>query len=167
MHGLIAKAAREGGAAAVEFSLIAMLLFTLLLGILHFGLTFNRQQGLHAAAREGARLASLGNDVDDAAVFDRVRDAAPAFIIDPRWSGVGGDLDITIAGIDELGDPTVDWCKDSVSDGDGEIADERVQVTVGVTATAEDQYDFGLPLIGMVTPDLQTSATFQCEQERL
>jgi hypothetical protein len=49
----------ENGAAAVEFGLIAMLLFTLLFGILQFGLWFwCWQTGAHAA-REAARFAAV------------------------------------------------------------------------------------------------------------
>lgn len=49
----------ERGAAAVEFALILPLLVMLVFGIIQFSLAYNRTQGLHAAAREGARLASL------------------------------------------------------------------------------------------------------------
>ena len=49
----------ERGAAAVEFAMILPLLLLLVFGIVQFSLAYNRQQGLHAAAREGARIASL------------------------------------------------------------------------------------------------------------
>ena len=49
----------ESGAAAVEFAMILPLLILLVFGIVQFSLAYNRQQGLHAAAREGARIASL------------------------------------------------------------------------------------------------------------
>lgn len=156
----------QDGAAAVEFSLIAILLFSLLFGILHFGLTYSRQQGLHAAAREGARLASLGDTVGPSEVRSRVTEVAPPFIIDPRWEGDGGHLVIDIAGIDE-GDnvhPEAEFCQDH--DADGEIADERVEVAVAIDPTEQDHYNFGLPLGGVFTPNLSVAATFQCEQER-
>ena len=50
---------RERGAVAVEFAFLLPLLVVILFGIIQFGITFNRQQGIHAAAREGARLGSL------------------------------------------------------------------------------------------------------------
>lgn len=57
----------ETGAVAVEFALIAMLLFTLLFGILQFGLWFwCWQTGAHAA-REAARFAAV-EPCDDAGI---------------------------------------------------------------------------------------------------
>jgi len=52
-------AGRERGAAAVEFAILLPILILLVFGIIQFGITWNRAQGLQAAAREGARLASL------------------------------------------------------------------------------------------------------------
>ncbi|MCZ7525581.1 MAG: pilus assembly protein [Acidimicrobiia bacterium] len=49
----------ERGAAAIELALLLPLLVVIVFGIVEFSIAFNRQQGLHAAAREGARLASL------------------------------------------------------------------------------------------------------------
>ena len=64
----------ERGAVAVEFAIILPVLVILLFGIIQFALAFNRLQGLHAAAREGARIASIpGTTVSD--VNDRVGDA--------------------------------------------------------------------------------------------
>lgn len=47
------------GAAAIEFALVLPLLMMLVFGAIQFGTLFNRQQALHAAAREGARVAAL------------------------------------------------------------------------------------------------------------
>ena len=49
----------ERGAAAVEFALILPVLTILVFGIVQFSIAYNRQQGVHAAAREGARVAAL------------------------------------------------------------------------------------------------------------
>lgn len=49
----------ESGAAAVEFALILPVLLLLVFGIIYFSLYYNALQGTQAAAREGARLASL------------------------------------------------------------------------------------------------------------
>jgi len=43
----------------VEFALIMPFLLMLVFGVIQFGTLFNRQQGMHAAAREGARVAAL------------------------------------------------------------------------------------------------------------
>ncbi len=43
----------------VELAIILPVLVMLVFGIIQFGIAFNRVQGLHAAAREGARTASI------------------------------------------------------------------------------------------------------------
>jgi Flp pilus assembly protein TadG len=50
----------DSGAAAVEFSLVALILFTLIFGIIAFGFALFNQQGAVQAARESARKASIG-----------------------------------------------------------------------------------------------------------
>ena len=149
------KGEQEHGATAVEFSLIATLLFVLLFGILQFGLAYNRQQGLHAAAREGARLASLGDEVDADDVRARVREAAPGFVAD-------GDLDERTVAI-----TPADWCQ--------QATDPTVSVTVsldgegplpGLSDEELDRYRASIPVIGTFLPDFTVTATFMCETER-
>ena len=52
--------AADRGAAAVEFALVLPLLLLLVFGIIDFGRAINAQITLTQAAREGARLAALG-----------------------------------------------------------------------------------------------------------
>lgn len=49
----------ERGAVADKFALIIPLLLLLVFGMVQLGLTYQRQEAVHAAAREGARIASL------------------------------------------------------------------------------------------------------------
>ena len=49
----------DRGASMAEFALVTPLLIALLFSIIEFGIAFNRAQAVEAAAREGARLASL------------------------------------------------------------------------------------------------------------
>ncbi|MFA5891312.1 MAG: TadE/TadG family type IV pilus assembly protein [Actinomycetota bacterium] len=64
----------ERGASAVEFAIVASLLFMILFGTIQFGIAFNQYQGVQAAAREGARTGSLPQaTVDD--IVTRVRDS--------------------------------------------------------------------------------------------
>jgi hypothetical protein len=72
---------RESGASAVEFALVAPVLILLVFGIVQFSITYNRQQGLHAAAREGARLASLPQTTTSE-ITDRVHDALDGIPLD-------------------------------------------------------------------------------------
>lgn len=55
----------QDGAAATEFVLIAPLLVILFFGIIQFGLVMFRSQVVEAAAREGARVASVGLETAD------------------------------------------------------------------------------------------------------
>lgn len=59
-HRLARKARQDRGAAAVEFALLLPLLLLLVFGIIDFGRALNAQITLTQAAREGARLESLG-----------------------------------------------------------------------------------------------------------
>jgi Flp pilus assembly protein TadG len=54
------RTTREGGAAAVEFALVSVLLITLLFGILQYSLYFWSLQSGANAAREAARQAAVG-----------------------------------------------------------------------------------------------------------
>lgn len=64
----------DRGAAAVELALTLPLLVLILFAIIEFSFAFNRQQGLHAAAREGARIASLPQ-VTNTEIVTRVESA--------------------------------------------------------------------------------------------
>lgn len=96
MHG-------EGGAAAVEFAIVASVLFLVLFGTVQFGIAFNRMQGVQAGAREGARIGSLP-DTTVSEILTRVRDSVS--IVDPAAlpQGCGalstdqGCIDITPSG---------------------------------------------------------------------
>ena len=46
----------ERGAAVIEFAIVLPILILLVFGIVQFSIVYNRVQGLHAAAREAARL---------------------------------------------------------------------------------------------------------------
>lgn len=82
----------ERGAVAVEFAIILPVLVILLFGIIQFALAFNRLQGLHAAAREGARIASIpGTSVGD--VNDRVDSALDGVAIENPTVSVSATCD--------------------------------------------------------------------------
>lgn len=55
----------EQGASAVEFALIVTVLMLILFGTIQFGVAYNRYQGLHASAREGARIGALPDSTVD------------------------------------------------------------------------------------------------------
>lgn len=76
----------ETGAAAVEFAIVVSVLLMILFGTAQFGIAFNRMQGIEAAAREGARTASLPDSTVGDIVL-RVRDSVS--IVDPAVMAVG------------------------------------------------------------------------------
>lgn len=55
---------REDGVAAVEFAMVALLLITLVLGIVEASWAFAQQNAVRGVAREGARTAAAGQDFD-------------------------------------------------------------------------------------------------------
>jgi Flp pilus assembly protein TadG len=59
-HRLAGNTREDRGAAAVEFALLLPVLLFLVFGIIDFGRALNAQITLTQAAREGARMAALG-----------------------------------------------------------------------------------------------------------
>lgn len=70
----------QTGAAAVEFALIAAVLFMLVFGIIEFGRIFNELEVLNSAAREGARTAAVRGTATE--VADAVEAAAAPYSLD-------------------------------------------------------------------------------------
>lgn len=99
---------RETGAAVVEFALIAMVLLTLMVGIIQFAIFFwSYQVGAHSA-REGARVAAVdpcNTPAIETRVIDRIGgaspDAAPSVDVDrlaadPSGLRVGDEVKVTV-----------------------------------------------------------------------
>jgi Flp pilus assembly protein TadG len=125
----------ERGAAAVEFAIVLPLLIVLVFGIVQFAIAYNRIQGLQAAAREGARLASLPQSTQ-------------------------GDIDARITssltGVALSGAPTI-----SVSPSSARPCQGRSGQTVKITVTAVTDID--IPLWGSVSKTLTGKGEFRCE----
>ena len=73
MRALGERAKGESGASAVEFAIVASVLFMIMFGTIQFGIAYNRYQGLQAGAREGARLGSVNGTYDQ--IYQRVKDS--------------------------------------------------------------------------------------------
>src|SRR5258708_10347940 len=92
---------RDRGSVAVEFALLLPVLVLLIFGVIDFGRAINAQITLTQAAREGARLASLGYSTS--AVTTRAQSAAtglsPVTVTVtsscPAGAGVGVDAVVT------------------------------------------------------------------------
>jgi Flp pilus assembly protein TadG len=125
----------ERGAAAVEFALILPLLIVLVFGIVQFSIAYNRSQGLHAAAREGARLASLPQTTQ---------------------SDITARVTSALSGVPLSGAPSV-----SVTPAAAKPCQNRSGQTVTVTVTAVTDLD--IPLWGSVSKTLTGKGQFRCE----
>jgi Flp pilus assembly protein TadG len=141
MRGSKVLRGREAGAAAVEFAILLPVLVLLLFGTIWFGVIFARIQGMEAAAREGARMASIGRTVTFTDVQAAARGAAPIFID-------SGDIIVTVNG----GTPGTGWCTDA-----------QVPVTVRVTVPP-GAYAVNIPLFGPIELPYAASGTFRCER---
>lgn len=125
----------ERGAGVVEFALILPLLMMLVFGVVQFGLLLNRQQALHAAAREGARVAAL-----------------PA----TSTSDIQNRIDEALEGIPLNGTPTITITPNTTNPCQGRPG-EAVEVEIIVPTTIE------LPVAGTKTVDLTGRGEFRCE----
>ena len=82
------KIKNQKGAAAVEFAVIIPVLVMILFGMFQFGIAYNNWIALTHAAREGARLAAVGNYDEQA-----VRDSAPSVdIASVNVTGLDGGI---------------------------------------------------------------------------
>ena len=125
----------ERGAAAVEFAIILPVLSVLVFGIVQFAIAYNRAQGLHASAREGARLASLPQSTQ---------------------SEINSRVTSSLSGVALDGSPTI-----SVSPSTTRPCQNRTGQTVTVTVQAVTSLD--IPLWGEVSKTLTGKGEFRCE----
>lgn len=138
-RGLEVNRGSQQGASAVEFALLLPVLVLLLFGIIQFGQVFARAQGMEAAAREGARTASIGRTVTYADVRDAAQGTRPPFID-------SGDIRVTVNG-----GTGGKWCGS---------AEDYVTVEVSVDPTS---YALVIPLFGNLTFNYSSDGTFRCE----
>jgi len=130
----------QRGAAAIEFAIIAPVLFMLVFGIIEFGLAWSEKNVFVGAAREGARFAAVGCGDGNCAsgeVADRVVGAAVGYQI----TGGAGAINV-------IPDP---GC--SIED-----PSENVTVSWGQTFVID------IPFIPTITlTDVPIEAVFRCE----
>lgn len=91
----------QRGAQAVEFALVLPLLVLLLVGIMEFGLVFNKQSMITQAARAAARSMALGNS--PTAAREAARQSAPQLslsdgqiAVSPTSCPPAGDTDAVV-----------------------------------------------------------------------
>jgi Flp pilus assembly protein TadG len=116
-------------------ALVLPVLILLIFGIVEFSITYNRVQGLHAAAREGARLASLP-DTTQGDITARVTSA--------------------IQGVPLSGPPQI-----TVTPAASQPCLDRTGETVVVSVRATTSLD--IPLWGSQSLTLTGRGEFRCE----
>ena len=85
-----ARARGDEGAALVEFAFVMVLLFTLIFGIISFGLILSFKQDMTRAASEGARAGAVAFPATDAeSDAELALDEAVQSFGGPNWSGTG------------------------------------------------------------------------------
>ena len=128
----------QRGASLVEFAMIAPFLIILILGLTHFGILMYRMQGLHAAAREGARTASISGSTN--------QDIETS--INNALEGVAANgITITIT-------PALTGSNQSPCEG---RKGEEVKVEL------ETSYDLDVPFLTGQTIDIGGKGSFRCE----
>jgi Flp pilus assembly protein TadG len=135
--------AREDGAAAVEFALLAPLLVLLLFGLIEYGVAFWQVQNLRAATREAARVAAVGGDSTD---IQTALVNASSGSLPPGYTGYSVS-------------PT-NGCIDSTDPG------EPVTVTINngsLPSGVSDALTVNIPFLPEITLDPELTGTFRCE----
>ena len=146
------------GQSLVEFALILIPLFLILLGIIQFGFIFNSYVTMTNAAREGARIgtiyvydATLSKDQNDAARNNAIKTAvtssmnllsktAPQFTTGSTWTTSGGGLTFT------NGDLVITYVIPSgVTDNDPRVGER-------VTVSAKYHQDLIIPMVAQLLP---------------
>jgi Flp pilus assembly protein TadG len=134
-------AAREDGAAAVEFALIVGLLAMLVFGMMEYGLAFWQVQTLRAATREGARVAAVrGSTTEISAAMSQ----ASAGALPGGFSG----FSVSPSGCtdDTVGDPVT------------------VRLNNGALSSASrEALSIDIPLLPPITLNPTLEGTFRCE----
>lgn len=129
------KRADDRGAAVVEFALVLPLLMLMVFGTIQFGLLFNRQQALHAAAREGARVAALPSTTQ---------------------TEISARATSALDGIPLAGTPTIAVVPNVTKPCEARLG-QSVVVTVSVPTSIE------IPLWGTTSKTLTGRGEFRCE----
>lgn len=90
---IIPGLARQNGAAAVEFALIAVLFFALLIGIVEFGRVLFAWNSAVEATRRGARIAVVTNPASQGTIKAEMKKIMPGLQdnqIEVLYDGAGG-----------------------------------------------------------------------------
>ena len=98
----------QRGAAAAELAIVLPIFIILVFGIIEFGLAFNRLQGVHAAAREGARVGAISPGNECAEAFDAIDGlGVTGFTCNVTQSCPGSKVVVEVSASEEIDIPIV------------------------------------------------------------
>jgi Flp pilus assembly protein TadG len=154
----------ERGVSAVEFAIVLSVLMMFVFGTIQFGIAFNRNQGLQAAAREGARIASVGGTQSE--VKTRVGQSQSLFtasdvLVKIEYSTNNGT---SYAGTicDDAGG---NHCTSSVAPTPCYTAGISNLVKVTATVLPSTKYAIFIPMWGNKQLTFSSIGVFRCEQQ--
>lgn len=138
----------QGGAAAVEFALIAPLLFMIVFAIIEFGICFLKVQSIRAAVREGGRVAAVGAPVNST-------------------GGMTGTRETTVgASSGSIPSSRMSSIQVQSSEGgrctSGNIGDD-VTIRYQVPSTGEGSIVVTIPFVGDIPVTPVITSSFRCE----
>jgi Flp pilus assembly protein TadG len=137
-----AKLRKEEGAAAVEFALVAGLLFMLLFGMIEYGFAFFEMQTLRGATREGARVAAVGGTNSD--IETRMVNASAGALSSP--------VNFTVTPGDRC---------DSGGAGDESVT---VQLVAPYPSNIQQAFQIDVPFLPPLTLNPTIEGSFRCEE---
>jgi Flp pilus assembly protein TadG len=130
--------------------IVVSLLFLVLFGTIQFGIAFNRMQGLHAAAREGARVGSLPTATVNE-IVGKVKGAVS--IIDEAVIASPCPATLTNA----------HGCVDVSPTGSGTFKPCDLRSGLDVTVTVKYRDVISIPFFGQKNYTMQGAGKFRCE----
>jgi Flp pilus assembly protein TadG len=138
-----AKLRDEAGAAAVEFAMVAGLLFMLVFGLIEYGFAFFEMQTLRGATREGARVAAVGGTSGD--IQTRMVNSSAGALSSPvNFTVTPGD------GCDPAAPNSAD---ESVT----------VRLTPPYPSNVQQAFQIDVPFLPPITVDPTIEGSFRCE----
>jgi len=138
----------EEGASAVEFALLAPLIFMLLFGIIEFGLAFLSVQSIRTGVREGGRAAAVGAPVNSVGSFKGTRETT----VDASVGSIPSSLTNSIQVQSSQGGR----CTSS-------NIGENVTVRYQIPASGAGSVAVRIPLLPDITLTPTITASFRCE----
>jgi Flp pilus assembly protein TadG len=155
----------ERGASAVEFAIVLSLLLMIVFGVIQFGIALNRNQGLQAAAREGARIASIGSSQSE--IVTRVKQSQSLFNT--------ADILVKIESSSDNGSTYSTICNDASGGNHCDTGSSpcgtaglsnliRVTASVPPPSVDQDRYAIIIPFWGNAKITFSADGVFRCEQ---